>query len=116
MPSARATLLIGFTMLCHLTATLRADERPATAAGDESSLITIKAQMVGTFYVAPKPGAKPFVTVGSDVDEETDAYIIEAMKNITVFKAECRGTIMKILAQDGQPVQFDQPLFLVKPK
>ena len=64
----------------------------------------------------PHPGAKPFVTVGTNVDEETDVCIIEAMKVFNNIKAECRGTIAKILVQDGQPVEFGQPLFLVKPE
>ncbi len=71
--------------------------------------------MVGTFYAAPAKGAKPYVNVGSPVDESTDVCIIEAMKNFNVHKAECRGTIAKIMVQDGEPVDFGQTLFLVNP-
>ena len=82
---------------------------------DESKLLRIKSPMVGTFYAAPAKGAKPFVNVGSRVDEETDVCIVEAMKVFNNIKAECRGTIAKILIQDSQPVEFGQVLFLVKP-
>ena len=71
--------------------------------------------MPGTFYAAPKPGEKPFVSVGSVVDEETDVCVIEAMKTFNNVKAGVRGKIAKVLVQNGQTVQFDQPLFLVKP-
>jgi acetyl-CoA carboxylase biotin carboxyl carrier protein len=71
--------------------------------------------MVGTFYAAPSPDSKPFVSVGSSVDEETEVCSIEAMKNFMPIKAETRGTIAKILATNGQTVQYGTPLFLVKP-
>jgi acetyl-CoA carboxylase biotin carboxyl carrier protein len=84
-------------------------------ADDTGNLTQIKSPMVGTFYAAPAKGAKPYVTVGGRVDEDTDVCIIEAMKTFNVHKAETRGTIVKILVQDAQPVEFNQPLFLVKP-
>jgi acetyl-CoA carboxylase biotin carboxyl carrier protein len=71
--------------------------------------------MVGTFYSASSPDAKPFVQVGSTIDEETDVCIIEAMKVFNNIKAETRGTIAKILVTNGQTVEFGQTLFLVKP-
>ncbi|MDB5329956.1 MAG: acetyl-CoA carboxylase, biotin carboxyl carrier protein [Phycisphaerales bacterium] len=85
------------------------------AADDTGNLTQIKSPMVGTFYAAPAKGAKPYITVGARVDEDTDVCIIEAMKTFNVHKAETRGTIVKILVQDAQPVEFNQPLFLVKP-
>ena len=85
------------------------------AAGEEADLKPIKSPMVGTFYTAPSPDAKPFVAVGSTVDEDTDVCIIEAMKVFNNIKAETRGTIAKALVQNGQPVEFGQVLFLVKP-
>jgi acetyl-CoA carboxylase biotin carboxyl carrier protein len=89
----------------------------AAGATDESAgLLPIKAEMVGTFYASPKPGEKPFVNVGSEVDEETEVCLIEAMKNYFAVKAGMSGTIARILVTDGQTVQFDQPLFLVRPK
>ena len=71
--------------------------------------------MVGTFSSAPSPDAKPFVSVGTRVDEEADVCVIEAMKVFNNIKAECRGVIIRILVQNGQAVEFGQTLFLVKP-
>lgn len=85
------------------------------AAEDESAFLRIKSPMVGTFYASPKPGEKPFVSVGTVVAEDTDVCIVEAMKTFNNIKAECRGTIARVLAQDGQPVEFGTTLFLVKP-
>ena len=85
------------------------------AVTDEANQLTIKSPMVGTFYSSPSPEAKPFVSVGTTVDEETDVCVIEAMKVFNNIKAECRGTIAKILVTNGQTVEFGQPLFLVKP-
>src|SRR5207248_4988293 len=87
---------------------------PAPAT-EEPNLIPIKSPMVGTFYSSPSPEAKPFVTVGSTVDEETDVCIIEAMKVFNNIKAECHGTITKIMIENGATVEFGQVLFLVKP-
>ncbi|HTW93418.1 MAG TPA: acetyl-CoA carboxylase biotin carboxyl carrier protein [Tepidisphaeraceae bacterium] len=88
---------------------------PSEAPAAEENLVPIKSIMVGTFYSASSPDAKPFVNVGTHVDEETDVCIIEAMKVFNTIKADCRGTIAKILANNGQAVEFGQPLFLVKP-
>ena len=96
--------------------TLAATAAPtAGRAEDESRNYRITSPMVGTFYAAPKPGEKPFVTVGSQVTEDTDVCIIEAMKTFNNIKAECRGTIVRVLAQDGQPVEFGAALFVVTP-
>jgi len=89
---------------------------PAPAATDEDAgLVPIKSPMVGTFYAAPSPDAKAFVSVGTRVDEETDVCVIEAMKVFNNIKAETSGTIAKILVTNGQTVEFGQTLFLVKP-
>ncbi len=88
---------------------------PSTPADADAGLVPIKSPMVGTFYTSSGPDAKPFVAVGSVVDEESDVCIIEAMKVFNNIKAETRGTIAKILLANGQTVEFGQPLFLVKP-
>jgi acetyl-CoA carboxylase biotin carboxyl carrier protein len=88
---------------------------PAPPVDEEAGLKPIKSPMVGTFYAAPAPDAKPFVNVGTKVDEETDVCVIEAMKVFNNIKAELRGTIAKILVSSGQAVEFGQTLFLVKP-
>lgn len=88
---------------------------PPAAPEPSSDLLSVKSPMVGTFYAASSPDAKPFVSVGSTVEEETDVCVIEAMKVFNNVKAECRGTITKILVTNGQAVEFGQVLFLVKP-
>jgi len=94
--------------------TTSAPHTPTAAGSEEQSLHPITSPMVGTFYAAPSPDAKPFVSVGSQVDEETDVCVIEAMKVFNNIKAECRGTIARILVTNGQTVEFGQMLFLVK--
>ena len=79
-------------------------------------LVEIKTPMVGTFYKAPAPDADPFVDVGTDVGEDTVVCIIEAMKLMNEIKADVKGRIVKILVDNGQPVEFGQTLFLVKPE
>ncbi len=93
---------------------------PAKAGGGEpeepsEKFLEIKSPMVGTFYAAPSPDAKAFVSVGSSVSDDTDVCVIEAMKVFNNVKAECKGTIAKILVNNGQAVEFNQVLFLVKP-
>ena len=87
----------------------------APAEEDVSNLKPIKSPMVGTFYSAPSPDAKPFVQVGSVVNEESDVCVIEAMKVFNNIKAEVRGTIAKIMVENGKTVEFGTVLFLVKP-
>lgn len=92
-----------------------APSAPAAPAADSNAGLTpIKSPMVGTFYSSPSPDAKPFVSVGSAVDEETDVCVIEAMKVFNSIKAEARGTIVKIEVKNGQSVEFGQVLFYVK--
>ena len=93
-----------------------ASSAPAKPAADDTAgLVPIKSPMVGTYYAASSPDAKPFVSVGTTIDEETDVCIIEAMKVFNNIKAEVRGTIAKVLCTNGQTVEFGQPLFFVKP-
>lgn len=86
-----------------------------TAADEESRYHRITSPMVGTFYSAAKPGEKPFISVGATVNPDSDVCIIEAMKTFNNIKAECNGTVVKVLVQDGHPVEFGTVLFLVKP-
>jgi acetyl-CoA carboxylase biotin carboxyl carrier protein len=88
---------------------------PPPPAAEPENLLPIKSPMVGTFYSAPSPEAKPFVSVGTAVNEETDVCVIEAMKVFNNVKAECSGKIAKILVTNGQAVEFGQVLFLVEP-
>ncbi|HSH06586.1 MAG TPA: acetyl-CoA carboxylase biotin carboxyl carrier protein [Burkholderiales bacterium] len=74
---------------------------------------TIKAPMVGTFYRAASPDAKPFVEVGQAVKEGETVCIIEAMKLMNEIEADISGSIVEILVENGQPVEYGQPLFVV---
>jgi acetyl-CoA carboxylase biotin carboxyl carrier protein len=74
---------------------------------------TIKAPMVGTFYRSPSPGAKPFVEVGQTVKEGQPLCIIEAMKLLNEIEADKSGVVKEILVQDGEPVEYGQPLFVI---
>ncbi len=82
---------------------------------ESKNLIEIKAPMVGTFYRAPSPGAKPYVEVGDVIEPGTVLCIIEAMKLMNEIKSEVKGKIVEILVENGEPVEFGQPLFLVEP-
>jgi acetyl-CoA carboxylase biotin carboxyl carrier protein len=77
--------------------------------------VTIHSPMVGTFYRSPSPEADPFVRVGSRVELNRTLCIIEAMKVMNEIKAEISGELLEILVESGEPVEFGQPLFLVKP-
>lgn len=90
-----------------------AAEIPAASASEPSGP-TINSPMVGTFYRSPAPGEKSFVNIGDQVDENTTVCIIEAMKVMNEIKAEARGTVVRVLAEDGKPVQYGQPLFELK--
>ncbi|MFT8364218.1 MAG: acetyl-CoA carboxylase biotin carboxyl carrier protein [Sporolactobacillus sp.] len=82
------------------------------AASDQLHKIT--APMVGTFYSAPSPDAAPYVQQGTKVDKKTIVCTLEAMKLFNEIEADCKGTISEVLVEDGQLVEFGQPLFLVK--
>ena len=86
----------------------------APAAVEDDAGPAIHSPMVGTFYRSSGPGEKSFVNVGDSVDENTTVCIIEAMKVMNEIKAECRGTVARVLAEDGKPVQYGQPLFQLK--
>lgn len=81
---------------------------PAMPAGSE-----IKSPMVGTFYAAPAPGAKDFVTVGQSIKAGDTVCILEAMKIMNPIKSDVSGTVVKILVENGDPVEYGQPLFIV---
>lgn len=86
----------------------------SVAPKETSNLREITSPMVGTFYGSPTPDSPPFVSMGQEVTEDTVVCIIEAMKVMNEIKAECSGMIAEIVAENGKPVQFDQPLFKVR--
>jgi acetyl-CoA carboxylase biotin carboxyl carrier protein len=75
---------------------------------------TVKSPMVGTYYRASSPGAKPFVEVGSVVKEGDPICIVEAMKILNEIEADKAGTVTQILVENGQPVEYGQPLFVIE--
>ncbi len=81
-----------------------------------AELLEIKSPMVGTFYSTPDPNSPPFVVVGTPVTQDTVVCIVEAMKVFNEIKAEVGGTIEKIFVKNEQPVEYGQPLFLVRPE
>jgi len=83
------------------------------AAQDEISGTTVKSPMVGTAYMSPEPGAKPFIEVGATVKAGDTLCIVEAMKVMNPITAPEAGTIRKIMVADAQPVEFDQPLVII---
>jgi acetyl-CoA carboxylase biotin carboxyl carrier protein len=90
-----------------------APSAPAAAAPSKN-LHEIKSPIVGTFYRAPSPDAAPFAQVGSSVQTGTVLCIVEAMKLMNEIESDVAGTIVKVLVENGQPVEYDQPLFLVE--
>jgi len=87
---------------------------PAASAANDPVGPTINSPMVGTFYRSAAPGEKAFANIGDVVDENSNVCIIEAMKVMNEIKAEARGTIARVLVEDGKPVQYGQPLFELK--
>jgi len=88
---------------------------PASPASEPDGLVSIDSPMVGTFYEAANPDSEAFVKVGDSVDPNTVVCLVEAMKVYNELKAECSGTIEKVLVSNGQSVEFGQKLFLVRP-
>ncbi len=96
---------------------------PAAAGGAEGAaattqvddLVAIKSPMVGTFYTAPNPDSDPYVRAGASVTPKSVVCVIEAMKVFNEIHAEVTGTVVKIMVTNGQAVEFNQPLFMVRP-
>jgi acetyl-CoA carboxylase biotin carboxyl carrier protein len=88
------------------------EDSSAEEAVPEGELV--RAPMVGTFYAASSPETDPFVSLGQQVNEGETMCIIEAMKMFNQIEAEASGTVVAILVENGQPVEFDQPLFVIR--
>ncbi|MEZ5709451.1 MAG: acetyl-CoA carboxylase biotin carboxyl carrier protein [Blastomonas sp.] len=86
----------------------------APAAPAPSAANALKSPMVGTVYLAPEPGAAPFVSIGDKVKAGDSLLIVEAMKVMNPIPADRAGTVTQILVEDGQPVEFDQPLVVIE--
>ncbi|OYD09833.1 acetyl-CoA carboxylase biotin carboxyl carrier protein [Paludifilum halophilum] len=90
------------------------EPEPSVEQEEETDLHPIVSPMVGTFYSAPSPDSDPYVDKGDTVEEKTVVCIVEAMKLMNEIEAEVRGEIVKVLVENGQLVEYGQPLFLVK--
>lgn len=86
----------------------------STEASQDQDLHIIPSPIVGTFYRSPSPTAEPFVKIGSNVEPETVVCIIEAMKLMNEIQAEAAGEVVKVYVENGQPVEYGQPLFGIK--
>jgi acetyl-CoA carboxylase biotin carboxyl carrier protein len=99
----------------------QAAARTAPKAGEVGALdiphgmVVVRAPNLGTFYRAPKPGAPPYVAIGETVAADAEICLIEVMKLFTSVPAGVAGVVRKVLAEDAQLVEFDQPLFLIEP-
>ncbi len=88
---------------------------PAESANDDSGLVAIESPMVGTFYAAANPDSDPFISIGKSVSADSVVCLVEAMKVFNEIKAECTGTVERVLVNTGDSVEFGQKLFMVKP-
>jgi len=95
-------------------ATTSVSAEPATEEESVPEGEMLRSPMVGTYYASPSPEAEPFVSMGQKVSEGETLCIIEAMKMFNQIEAEVSGTVVAILAESGQPVEFDQPLFVIR--
>ncbi|MEW6067517.1 MAG: acetyl-CoA carboxylase biotin carboxyl carrier protein [Nitrospirota bacterium] len=92
------------------------EEKIAGETEDEvQRLITVTSPIVGTFYRSPSPESPPFVEVGKSVSKGQVLCIVEAMKLMNEIESEANGIIVKILVENGQPVEYGEPLFLIEP-
>jgi acetyl-CoA carboxylase biotin carboxyl carrier protein len=87
---------------------------PAASAASEVDVVYVTSPFVGTFYRSPSPDAPPFVNAGNSVREGQALCIVEAMKLMNEIEADCSGTLLEILVENGKPVEFGQKLFKVK--
>jgi acetyl-CoA carboxylase biotin carboxyl carrier protein len=97
----------------HIPAT---GETAGTSAPADEDLHIVKSPIVGTFYEAPAPGAPPFVKPGDTVQAGQVLCIIEAMKLMNEIESDASGEIVKVLAANGKPVEYSQPLFSIRPR
>ncbi|MGI8811655.1 MAG: acetyl-CoA carboxylase biotin carboxyl carrier protein [Pyrinomonadaceae bacterium] len=92
----------------------KAETAAADAAAEEASLFKITSPIVGTFYSSPSPDKDPYVKEGSQVTPESVVCIVEAMKLMNEIQAETTGQVVKIYVENGQPIEFGQPLFGIR--
>ncbi len=109
--------MVGAAMVAPQASAVPPVVEAARAPGDplHAGAVEFKSPMVGTLYRSASPEAEPFVAVGARVGPETTMCIIEAMKVMNEIKAETSGEILEVLVENGEPVEYGQPLFLIRP-
>jgi len=98
--------------------TVKVDQEPEAKKGPlpEKNLLAIKAPMVGTFYRAPSPDAKPYIEIGRPIEVGQVVCVIEAMKLMNEIKSEVNGKVVEVLVENANPVEYGQALFMVEPE
>ena len=112
--SASPEVFVAPVARAHAEPAPEASSSPSEAP-DESGLVAIESPMVGTFYSSPNPDSDAYVQVGSSISSDSVVCLVEAMKVFNEIKAEMEGTVVSILIENGQTVEYGQPMFLVKP-
>lgn len=114
-PGAVMPMMNSMPMAAPMAAPAAPAADASAPAADDDKLIKVTSPIVGTFYQAPSPDAKPYVKAGDKVQPDTVVCIVEAMKVMNEIKAEATGTVVEVLCKDGQAVEFGQVLFKLRP-
>jgi acetyl-CoA carboxylase biotin carboxyl carrier protein len=115
-PPATAPVVAPAPVAAQVSSAAHPGAQATTAASHDQDLQIIPSPIVGTFYRSPSPNADPFVKIGTSVEQDTVVCIIEAMKLMNEIQAEASGEVVKIYVENGQPVEYGQPLFGIKPQ
>ncbi len=113
LPRRAAEIIVPSALAPPEEAVLAGASDAEVQGGEELHLV--KSPIVGTFYGSPSPGAEPFVKVGNHVDSGQTLCIVEAMKLMNEIECEVSGEVLRIFAENGQPVEYGQPLFGIRP-
>jgi acetyl-CoA carboxylase biotin carboxyl carrier protein len=116
VPAVTAPAVEGGTSAAAVPAGIAAPAAPPKEAVVEEALHMVKSPIVGTFYEAPSPGAPPFAKVGDTVEVGQVLCIVEAMKLLNEIESDVAGEVVKKLAVNGQPIEYGQELFAIRPK
>jgi acetyl-CoA carboxylase biotin carboxyl carrier protein len=114
-PRPAAEIIVPSAVSAPETESRRAEPAPSADVRGGEDLHLINSPIVGTFYASPSPGAEAFVKVGSHVDKGQTLCIVEAMKLMNEIESEISGEVLRIFAENGQPVEYGQPLFGIRP-
>ncbi len=112
-PRGAAELIVPAPVAAHADAAASGEAAGEARGNEDLQLIT--SPIVGTFYGSPSPGAEPFVKIGGRVDKGQVLCIVEAMKLMNEIESELSGEVLRIFAENGQPVEYGQPLFGIRP-